>query len=184
VSRLERSLAETPGNASTNIAFRKKIDLKMLSILQNIIGFLRIYSQVSSVLGDQGDLLKYPSLFTPTLNSFQEYGATFGSLFDLIRQLTSQLKQLHEKQGSQIVFKEVKGMVYACESVVSLVTAQLRLFEKDEELETIAELRNEFHSSITELNQLFADAVKSWRDLDIISDAKDFINVLGRTISK
>ena len=188
VSRQERNDSEIPatsqrakssvGNAFNNSLFKAQLDSKLLSISEHIVNFLRIYTQSTLVLAGQYD--NDPNirpLFTISLSSFQEFGATFGTLFDLLRHLISKLKVEYEQGASQPPGPKVSTLVGSCESILTLISAQLKLVDP-EEVEALSEVTNEYLLSINELNVLFLDAMKTWRNCQFLIDAKHFISLL------
>jgi hypothetical protein len=147
ISRSERDLDP--------LSFRSKIESKLVVIVGHIVDFLRLYSKSVDIISDR-NIENMTPLFTPSLSSFQESGATFGTLFDLLGHLLSILRVTPNTT-----------LVYNCESLITLICAQLKLIaeissatlhdsmdlqpqQRQDAVIQIGELLNEFLSLIPE----------------------------------
>ena len=163
VSRREKALyeIELDGKLQVSAEFYSLVRKKMLVTCLRIIGSLIFYTNSESLLVTGHLDETTPSLFSPTLSSFQDYGATFGTLFDLLRHLAVQLKSEYDTSGGKSPSKEVINLVFGSEITLTTLSSQLKLFHQGEG--EFGELKTEFQSIIADLNGLFKDAVKTWK---------------------
>jgi hypothetical protein len=175
----ERFLQEEPSN-QRNIrlsAIQIQVKGKMLLVVLKIVSFLRVVSQSESLLASSA-MVQFPTLFAPTLTSFHDSGSTFGTLFDLIRHLTTVMKQIYDKEHLGPPSNYAKMLVCSLESTITLLSSQLMIYDEEKENDTINELRNEFQSTVSDLNYLFKDTVKLWK-IDTINDAHDYMQQMA-----
>jgi hypothetical protein len=144
---------------------------KMLVIVLHIVSFLRLVSNSENALTQE---TQPPLLFVPVLTSFHESNSTFLTLFDLLRYLTTLLKLEYDRGKPPSDFVEM--LVCGSESTLTLLSSQLLGYDEGDDL--IGEIMVEFQGTIQDMNGLFNDAVKSWKQGKIL-DARDYMLMIG-----
>ncbi|KAJ3000393.1 hypothetical protein HDV02_005753 [Globomyces sp. JEL0801] len=163
--------------AQCTTKLKAKMDNMMFSITRHCIAILRISSKSEASLMGTG---LSPLLFNPSLSQ-GEMGASFGTLFDLLRYIIQLLRQSYESSPNQPGTTKITSLIYFCEGTLTLLSAQLKQLEL-EDAEVINDLRQEFDSTIIELSQLFQETSQSWKS-PVVIDAKDYMMVLKSLVN-
>jgi hypothetical protein len=170
--------------AGSDSIFSGQRDYKLLLIIQNLLSFLRIYSQSALILSYTNTEAEFPILLVKSINCSDRYhdtSATFGDLFELMRDLTQQLKKEHDVGSSEYPNAVVRNLVFTWESTLTLVASQLKLFMSDENAmndKAVGEILNEFDSAISDLRQLVQEASSKWSTTPFIKEAYEFSDLL------
>ena len=181
LSRNEKALYENEveGKLQVTEEFYTLVRKRMLVICLRVVAFF-VYciNSDSLLIADTFDE-NTTVLFSPTLSSFHDYGATFGTLFDLVRRLASQLKSEYDGAAGKPPTNHVLGLIFGSEITLTTIACQLKLLDQVEG--EYSELKTEFQSIIVELNTLFKDAVKTWKQ-GAIQEARDYMIHVGHSL--
>jgi hypothetical protein len=155
--------------------FTVQVQNKMMAIARFMVAFLRVSSQSGPALALNN--FEQPILLYPSLLSSQEGGATIGSLFDLLRHIVSFLRKEFETCKNGRPSSHIINLAQFCESGMTFLSAQMKLYDTEDDLDSLSEIRQEYKSTFTEVQQLLKEVVKTWKQTEVI-ETTEFLIVM------
>ncbi|KND02150.1 uncharacterized protein SPPG_09045 [Spizellomyces punctatus DAOM BR117] len=164
----------------------------MILVVRNIIAYLRLAANADEAMVkfEESDPQR-PNLFQPTMSLHgAEAGATMGTLFDLIRRVTTIFRNISESNGSSQETANVQqsleyaarnvsiaDLVLIAESGLVLAATQIARYKRYLDADDVlSELVGELEPTIKDIGQLLADAKnrdqqwlerKGWNQMEI-----------------
>ena len=181
-SRIKNLPKEQRGMVTDVDEFKTLLDIRLLSIIRNIMSFIYLSSNAESTLLSGSSRfveVNMALILQPNMTSYWDQLASFGTLFDLIRFLTHRIRKIFESSTrDEQVTSTMILIIESCLSVLASQTIVLAQLE-DEGSETRKEMTNEYLQTLKELKTLLNEAAPSWNSRSI-HEAKDFICFLQK----
>ena len=185
ISLHEKSLSESALSTSeenTKSQFLLTIELQLIYLCRNLLAHFRCTTRADDILSSSIPATEIcENIFQMTMQSHGIQGCSIGSLFDIVRYLSSLLFKKLENKSVCLVRENT--LAFTIESCLVLIVTQIALLCSMDGLDIslLREIRNELNQSLQELVQIYK---RDENQIPIeVWDVSKSLNLVGSILS-